>query len=40
MKFLADLLALIGLNTANMGTQGCAILFTDEPEMPKCLLNK
>lgn len=40
MKFLADLLALIGLNTANVGTQGCPVLFVDEPEMPNCLLNK
>ena len=40
MKFLADLLALIGLNTANVGTQGCSVWFIDEPEMPNCLLEK
>lgn len=40
MKFLADLLAQLGAGFANVGTQGCAILFIDEPEMPKCLLEK
>ena len=40
MKFLADLLALIGVNTANVGIQGCPFLFMDEPKMPNSLLNK
>ena len=40
MKFFADLLAMLGLNTANVGTQGCSVLFVDEPEMPTCLLDK
>lgn len=40
MKFLAELLSLLGMNSASIGTQGCPILFTDEPKMPKCLLDK
>ena len=40
MKFLADLLAGLGVSFASMGTQTCPMLFTDEPEMPKCLLDK
>lgn len=40
MKFLADLLGMIGLNSASVGTQGCIGWFTDEPKIPKCLLNK
>ena len=40
MKFLAELLGLLGMNSASIGTQGCRILFMDEPEMPKCLLDK
>lgn len=40
MSFLADLLALIGTNFSVGGVQGCKALFTDEPEMPKCLLEK
>ena len=40
MKFLADLLSMIGVSFANVGTQGCAIWFVDEPEMPRCLLDR
>lgn len=40
MKFLADLLSLLGINSASIGTQGCAAWFIDEPEMPKSLLDK
>lgn len=40
MKFLADLLAMIGFNSASVGTQGCAAFFIDEPKMPNCLLKK
>ena len=40
MKFIADILAAIGNGAATMGTQGCLIWFTDEPKMPKALLEK
>ena len=40
MSFLADLLAKIGLDFANFGTQGCHIYLFDEPEAPKCLIEK
>ena len=40
MSFFAELLAKIGLGAALTGTQGCYILITDEPEMPKALLDK
>lgn len=40
MSFIADLLAKIGLNAANMGTQGCMYWFLDEPQTPKCLIEK
>lgn len=40
MKLLADLLAMVGLGAATTGTQGCIVLFTDEPNAPKCLIEK
>lgn len=40
MKFLADLLALIGGSAAAAGTQGCYMLIADEPKMPKSMLEK
>lgn len=40
MSFIADLLAKIGMGAATVGTQGCMILFIDEPRMPKCLIEK
>ena len=40
MKFLADLLAMIGTNFSTGGVQGCKAWFIDEPQMPNCLLNK
>ena len=40
MKFLADLLALIGGTAAAAGTQGCFMLICDEPKMPKSLIQK
>lgn len=40
MKFLADVLAAIGGSSASAGTQGCFILFMDEVNMPKCLIEK
>ncbi|MBR3162173.1 MAG: cyclic lactone autoinducer peptide [Bacilli bacterium] len=40
MKFIADILAAIGNGAAATGTQGCMLLFIDEPKMPKALLEK
>ena len=40
MKFIADILAAIGNGAASTGTQGCVVLFFDEPTMPKALLEK
>ena len=40
MKFIADILAAIGNGAATTGTQGCMLLFFDEPKMPKSLLDK
>ena len=40
MNFLADLLAKLGLGAANTGTQGCFLWITDEPKMPKSLIEK
>ncbi len=40
MKFIADILALIGNGAANAGTQGCIMWFIDEPKMPKALIEK
>ena len=40
MKFIADLLAKLGVGAANAGTQACLFWITDEPKMPKCLIEK
>ena len=40
MNFLADLLAALGTNFSVGGVQGCKAWFIDEPNMPKCLLEK
>ena len=40
MSFIANLLAIIGLGSANTGTQGCMMLFMDEPKAPNCLIEK
>ena len=40
MNFFADLLAKLGFGAAATGTQGCMMLFTDEPKMPNCLIEK
>ena len=40
MSFIADILAALGMGAATTGTQGCFIFFTDEPKMPKCLIEK
>lgn len=36
----ASLLSWIGSFAASTGTKACLILFSDEPKMPKSLLNK
>lgn len=40
MSFIADLLAKLGFGAAMTGTQGCILLFTDEPKAPSCLIEK
>jgi len=40
MGFIAELLAKLGIGAAATGVQGCSYLFTDEPKMPKCLIEK
>lgn len=40
MSFIADLLAKLGMGAAVNGTQACNLLFIDEPNMPKCLIEK
>lgn len=40
MSFIADLLAKLGMGVAVTGTQACNLFFTDEPKMPKCLIEK
>ena len=40
MGIIATILAAIGNGAATTGTQGCFILFFDEPKMPKSLLEK
>ena len=40
MSFIADILAALGMGAATTGTQGCIVLFVDEPKMPKCLIEK
>ena len=40
MSFIANLLSMSGLGAANAGTQGCYVWLVDEPEMPKCLIEK
>lgn len=40
MSFIADLLAKIGMGAATTGTQGCIVLFMDEANIPKCLIEK
>lgn len=34
----ANLLALLGLGTANVGSQACALMIIDEPECPESLI--
>ena len=40
MNFLANILSSIGNFAASFGTQGCWLLFMDEPKMPKSLIEK
>ena len=40
MGKLATILAAIGSAAATMGTQACLTWFTDEPKMPKSLIEK
>ena len=40
MSFIADLIAKLGFGAANTGTQACLVWFTDEPKMPKSLIEK
>ena len=37
---LASLLSVLGSFAATLGTQGCVMLFLDEPKMPKSLIEK
>ena len=40
MKFIADVLAALGMGSANAGTQGCYWLFFDEPKAPKSIIER
>ena len=36
----ASLLSAIGAFAANLGSQGCILLYMDEPKMPRALIEK
>lgn len=40
MMLVAKVLAALGAVAATVGTQGCTLIFMDEPKMPNSLLNK
>ena len=40
MKFIADILAAIGMGSAVAGTQACSIWFLDEPKAPKSIIER
>ena len=40
MGIIANILAAIGNVATSVGTQGCLVLFMDEPKMPKSLIEK
>ncbi len=40
MKKLVTILTAIGTAAATVGSQGCWVWFLDEPEMPKCMIEK
>lgn len=37
---LASLLSVLGSFAATLGSQGCSLLFVDEPKMPRALIEK
>ena len=39
-SFLVSLFAGLGAILAASATQGCLIVWVDEPEMPKCMIEK
>ena len=38
MGFLANILAALGVGSANTGSQACIFFFADEPECPESLI--
>lgn len=38
MKFLANVLSIIGLGAASTGSQACVFFYIDEPECPESLI--
>lgn len=38
MSILSNILKALGVSAATVGTQGCWVLFFDEPKMPKSLI--
>ena len=40
MKYIASILTVLGTVVATIGTQGCLVWFTDEPKMPRSLIEK
>ena len=40
MSFFANILKALGVSAATVGTQGCQLLFIDEPEMPRQLIKQ
>lgn len=40
MKYIASILTVLGTVAATMGSQACLFWFTDEPKMPKSLIEK
>lgn len=40
MSFLVSIATAIGSLFSAVGTTGCTFVWVDEPEMPKCLIEK
>lgn len=40
MKYIAAIITVLGSLAATVGTQGCWLWFTDEPKMPRSLIEK
>ena len=40
MSFIANILAALGMGSANAGTQGCTFLIVDEPKAPKSIIER